>query len=163
MARSSYYARRGDHQQPFAIQLPRRPRSITTVTVDGVAFTDFRLTASGWLERLDGHGWQMCGETTVITYAVGEAPPVSGSQAAVDLAVQMHLDRVGDSSCLLPIRMQSFSRQGISVEVLDTMEFLDNGRTGLYSVDLFLAAINPKGRGQRATVWSPDTPRAVRG
>jgi hypothetical protein len=42
------------------------------------------------------------------------------------------------------------------------MQFLDKGRTGLISVDLWITAINPKPRAQRAMIWSPDIPTAQR-
>jgi hypothetical protein len=36
------------------------------------------------------------------------------------------------------------------------MEYLANGYTGLYEVDMFLAAYNPSKSRRRARVWSPD-------
>jgi hypothetical protein len=38
------------------------------------------------------------------------------------------------------------------------MEFLSEGRTGLYFSDLFLNAANPNRLTSRPTVWSPDRP-----
>jgi hypothetical protein len=46
--------------------------------------------------------------------------------------------------------------------VIDPQQFLDKGRTGLLTVDLWLSAINPKSRTQRALIWSPDLPVAQR-
>lgn len=151
------------HYQPMAIKLPRqRITAVTAVTQNGVAFTDYRLTGSGWLERTDGRSWVVCDDTTDVTFAWGIAPPESGVQAAITFAYELALSRVGSSKCQLPERVQSITRQGISVAVLDPQTFLKDGRTGLYLVDLFLAAVNPHGTKQRARVLSPDLPTGFR-
>jgi hypothetical protein len=43
------------------------------------------------------------------------------------------------------------------------MDFLSNGRTGFYSIDLWLAAVNPDRRPMRGHVWSPDIPTTIKG
>lgn len=153
----------GQHYAAMAIGLPRSPvTAVTAVLHNGVAFTAWRLTRSGWLERTDGGSWDLCQDSTEVSYSFGEAPPESGVQAAVALAVQVALAIGGSVDCQLPQRIQSITRQGISMAVLDPQEFLADGRTGIYMVDLFLAAVNPHGRGQRGRVWSPDLPRTIR-
>lgn len=153
----------GRHYEPFAIRLPRAPvTAVTSVLVGGVALTAWRLARSGFLERTDGQPWAVCGDATVVDYQFGIAPPESGVQAAVQLAYEMALARIGSSDCQLPQRVQSLTRQGVTMTILDPQEFLSDGRTGLYSVDLFLSAINPHGRGQRGKVWSPDIPVAFK-
>lgn len=161
---SAYYAL-SEHHRPFAIQLPHRARTITSVLIDGatLAAPSYRLTRAGWLERLDGQGWPMCGDSTVITYTYGEAPPASGVGAVVEFAIQLYLAEEGDGACQLPLRVQSITREGVSMAMIDPMEFLDKGRTGLYGVDLWLGAVNPKSRTQRATVWTPGSTKPVRG
>lgn len=151
-----------EHYSPMAIRLPRSPVTVTSVTVNEVAFTEWRVTRAGYLERTDGGSWNVCGDSTTVAYTFGEPPPETGVQAAVELAIQFALSRNNSQECELPARVQSVTRQGISVNVLDPQEFLSDGRTGLYMVDLFLAAINPLKRAQRARVWSPDIPTAGR-
>jgi len=51
---------------------------------------------------------------------------------------------------------------GASYTLLDPLTFLDKGRTGVYYVDLFLAAVNPAGLIRRAQVISSDIRRPVR-
>lgn len=153
----------GNHYRAMAVQLPRAPvTSIVAVIHNGLPFADFRVTRSGYLERTDGQSWDVCNDTTAVTYAFGNPPPETGVQAAVELAVQFALAELGSDECQLPERIQSVTRQGLSMTVLDPQDFLKEGRTGIYFVDLFLAAVNPLGRGQRARVWSPDIPSTSR-
>lgn len=154
------------HPDPVAIQLPRTPVvSIEEVTENGVTLdpADYRLTRSGWLERVDGGYWRTCGDVTEVTYQFGEPPPEGGVQAVVALATQLMLGMVGDAKCRLPARVTNLTRQGISVSVMDPMDFLTNGKTGLYIVDLWLAAVNPYNRPARGYVWSPDIPTTIKG
>lgn len=152
----------GSHYGAMAVRLPRDPVTITEVTHNGQPFTAWRVTRSGYLERTDGASWDVCGDSTDVVYTFGEPPGEAGVQAAVELAVQMALYRVGSGECELPQRLSSVTRQGISVTVLDPQDFLKDGHVGLYFVDLFLTSVNPTARGQRARVWSPDIPTAQR-
>ena len=40
--------------------------------------------------------------------------------------------------------------------LLDPLDFLAEGKTGIYDVDLFISAVNPNGLMRRATAWSPE-------
>jgi len=151
-----------NHYSPMAVQLPRSPvATVTAVLQNGLPFTDFRLTRSGWLERTDGGSWSVCNDSTEVSYTFGEPPPESGVQATIELAYQLMLSMRNDARCQLPRRVQSVTRQGVSMTILDPQEFLSDGRTGLYAVDLFLAAVNPESRAQRAYVFSPDLPSTI--
>lgn len=152
----------GQHYSVMAVRMPRAPVVVEAVLVNGEPFTDWRMTRSGYLERTDGGSWNLCDDSTEATYTFGEPPGESGVQAAVELAIQLALYYNGSGECQLPQRLQSITRQGISMSVLDPQEFLQDGRTGMYMIDLFLTAVNPKSRGQRARVWSPDIPTAIR-
>lgn len=146
------------------IKLPRSPiNTVDTVTIDGAPFTEFEFsTASGMLRRADGCPWDLCGQDMVISYTFGLAAPESGVQAAVELAVELWLARSHPEDCSLPKRAQTVVRQGITIEMADPQDFLDNGRTGLYMSDLFLRAVNPEGRPQRGRFISFDVPSARR-
>jgi len=155
----------GTHLSPMAIKLPRQPvTAIVAVTEAGqtLAPESYRLTRSGWVERLTG-SWAVCGDVTDVTYEFGEPPPEGGVQAVVALATQLMYDLLGDSKCRLPARVTSITRQGISMAVIDPMEMLPNGKTGFYLVDLWLASVNPLNRPQRGTFWSLDMPTTVKG
>lgn len=153
------------HPDPVAIKLPRNPiTAIVEVTENGVTLDpgDYRLTRSGWLERLDG-AWTTCFDTTEITYRFGEPPPEGGVQSVVTLAIQFMLDFLGDSKCRLPQRVTSLTRQGISMSMIDPMDFLPEGKTGFYLIDLWLSAVNPGHRGARGSVFSLDIPTTIKG
>lgn len=126
--------------------------AVTTVTVNGVAFTGYRRIGS-WLHRTDGTGWS---GTVDIVYQRGLAPPLGGVIAAVTLAVELQKASAGDSSCRLPKRVSSVTRQGVTMTILDPQLFLGQGRTGLADVDQWLVAVNPSGRPERGSMWSPD-------
>jgi hypothetical protein len=64
--------------------------------------------------------------------------------------------------CALPDRVTSVSRQGVSYTILDNQDFLENFRTGIYVIDLFLKTANPAKALAPSKVFSPDIPRARR-
>jgi hypothetical protein len=159
-------AHTGWHDTPIAIHLPRSPiTAVTAVVEDGITLdpSAYRLTRAGWLERLDGRGWAVCFDVTDVTYQFGEPPPEGGVQSVVLLAVQLALDLVGDNRCRLPARVTSITRQGISMSMIDPMDFLPEGKTGFYLVDLWLSAVNPQHRPDRGRVFSLDIPTTVKG
>lgn len=148
---------------PYAIKLPRSPiTNVVSVTVDGDAFTDYEMLRNGWLERLDGQAWVVCGDVTTIVYEYGEPPPAGGKQAVIDLAFELGREQLGDNDCRLPTNTVSITRQGVTVARQAATEFQALRRTGLPEVDRWLAAVNPESRTARARVWSPDIPSAQR-
>lgn len=148
---------------PALLRLPDSAvREVTAVTVRGVVRDPgtYRLVRGGSLADLTGVGWQTCPGGVGITYVTGYPPPAGGRMAARALAVELGKALVGDSSCKLPQRVTSVQRQGVTIGVLDRWPDLDKGRTGLYTVDLWLASVTRPVRG--AAVWSPDLPVAHR-
>jgi hypothetical protein len=154
------------HPTPQAIDLGKEATSITSVTVAGDLLdpSAYRLTDSGWLDRVDGRGWSLCGPTgpTTVVFDKGNPPPPGGVRSAVLFAIELEKAWTGADDCALPTRMTQVTRQGVSVTV-DPAMFLDKLRTGIPIVDQWLAAVNPKGRARGGSVWSPDTPRPGRG
>lgn len=59
--------------------------------------------------------------------------------------------------CGLPQRVTSISRQGMNASFLDPMEFMKEGFTGLYLVDLAIKTYNPHRLYKKPTVVSPDS------
>lgn len=143
------------------IQLPHdETTAVESVVVGGTAFTSWRQDGA-WLYRTDGLPWR--GRTVVITYRWGLEPPATGKAKCVALALELGKAAAGDGSCRLPKRVTSVTRQGVSMTMIDSQKFLDQGRTGLTDVDQWLASVNPKARPERGSVWSPDIPVARRG
>lgn len=99
--------------------------------------------------------------TVIYTYG-HETIPSTIQQAIDDLAAEL-VAGSRNEPCKLPERVTSISRQGVSWTLLDPMDFLDKGKTGIYSVDLILSAMNP-GNTRRAVarVFSPEYRPPVR-
>jgi hypothetical protein len=96
-----------------------------------------------------------------ITYTFGQQPPTAGRHAARVFAIELIKAWEGDD-CALPDRVTSVSRQGVSYTILDNQDFLENFRTGIYVIDLFLKTANPAKALAPTKVFSPDIPRARR-
>jgi hypothetical protein len=151
----------GPMPMPYAVKLPHdQITEVEQVTINGELFTAWMLSPGGWLERTDGDRWQKAFDDTQVTYTYGTPPPEGGVTAATQLANEIRLYECGDNSCQLPKRVTSITRQGMTIAVIDPMNFFKIGRTGIYAVDLWLVSVNPSSRMRRARVFSPDLPRA---
>ena len=94
-----------------------------------------------------------------VTYRRGTPVPVAGQIAAGALAAEFVKAWQRDSTCRLSRKVQSATRQGVSVTLVDPGQFIDQGLTGLYEVDLWLRAVNPARVSQPSSTWSPDLPQ----
>lgn len=149
---------------PLEIRLRNRPAwKIESVSVRGVEVdsSTYELVNRAVLRPKYGRTWDIC-QGIKVRYRYGQPPPEAGRRAARFLANQLLCAWSGGSDCKLPSRVTSLSRQGVSMTILDTQDFLDQGKTGLYEVDLFLRAANPTKSAKRARVFSPDQPRVAR-
>jgi hypothetical protein len=136
-----------------------------SLAVSGVAAV-MRVDDWSWLVRTDGGTWPTTQDLSLpatevgtwqITYRAGVAPPALASTAVDVLATELAKARIG-ASCDLPRRVTSMSRQGLSMSLLDPMDFLSKGRTGIYIVDLFISTYNPGGARRPARVFRADDP-----
>src|SRR5699024_114402 len=150
---------------PAALSLPWPVDSIVSVTIDGeeIPSTAYRVDRQRVLVRTDGGSWPTTqnllaapGEpdTFVIEYLHGLAVPVGGQVAAGILAMEFGKALCDDSTCRLPERVQTVTRQGVSVAMLDGFEDIEQGRTGIWAVDSWVASVTAAPR--RSTVMSPD-------
>lgn len=112
------------------------------------------------LQAQPGVAWGPC--NLEITYSYGTEPPTMGKMAARTLAMEFAKLWNGEDDCALPQRVTSISRQGISYTLLDSQDFLQEMRVGIYAVDLFLKSTNPDKAKAKARVFSPDVARARR-
>jgi hypothetical protein len=94
----------------------------------------------------------------VVTYTYGSPPPASVGLAIDFLADQFRLLLDGSDECKLPERVKSISRQGISMDIVSPMDFLNDGRTGIAEVDEVLMAFNPSKARRPARVISQVLP-----
>jgi len=162
---------RGAHPRPLAVDLDVSATAITSVTLGDGTLLDpaaYRLTPAGWLERVDGLGWSGCGEEgpTTVVYERGVNPPVGGITACVQLAMELVKSWCGDQGCAIPPNASTIQRQGITI-TLDVSKFLQEHRTGIPAVDLWIESVNPRRKNgtrpqRQAAVWSPDLPTATR-
>lgn len=98
-----------------------------------------------------------------IIYSYGQAPPTAGKMAAKQLATQFfYLWSGREDLCQLPQRVTQVSREQVSWTILDNQSFLDELKTGIYAVDLFLRSVNPDKARAKAKVFSVDVPRGRR-
>ena len=95
--------------------------------------------------------------TFSIAYDYGREVPIGGQLAAGVLACELAKAACRDSSCALPQRIQSITRQGVTVAVLDAFDDIDSGHTGIWLIDSWVSSIVKPLRPGR--ICSPDVPR----
>lgn len=150
------------------LHLPGPVDSIVQILWDGVVVppATYRVDNRDSLVRVSGDCWPTCQDmvlpatepgTFEITYMRGRPVPQAGIAALAELACELCKSCIGDKSCCLPARTKNVSRQGVSYDILDPMDFLKEGKTGVYMVDLWLHSVNPSGRPRRGAILSPDS------
>lgn len=149
------------------LRLRHKPiRSVISIEVDGVVMdpNTYDIRNNAYLVKRDATPWILDAITGLtITYTHGTKVPAAGKAAAIRLANEFVLLKDGSDDCTLPSRITtSISRQGETISVLDPLSFLSDGKTGVYEVDLFLAAVNPTKAKKRSRVFSVDRPRGER-
>lgn len=139
----------------------------TGVSQDGeiVPVDAWRVDNGQWLVRTDGECWTQCqdynvdsGEGTLfVTYQQGLAVPSVVAKAAGELACEWVKSCLGQP-CRLPSRLQSLTRQGVSVSMVPFEDLLKHGLTGVATVDQVIMGLNPGGLWSRMRISSPDMP-----
>jgi hypothetical protein len=122
--------------------------------------SSYYLVDHSTIQATAGSRWTPC--DIEVTYTYGAEPPTMGRMAARTLAIEFAKLWAGDDDCMLPQRVTSVSRQGVSYTILDSQDFIDDMRTGIYVVDLFLKSVNPDKARAKARVFTPDVPRGRR-
>jgi hypothetical protein len=150
-------------EAPMAIGLGRAPLvEIIEVSVNGEVIDpiQYRIDDQKWLVRADCCPWPMCGcscDNFMVQFTFGENPPQLGADAALILSAEMYRAMTpGATNCRLPARLTSITRQGVSMALIDPMDFMEKGLTGIYQVDMFITAFNPGTQIKKPMVWSPD-------
>lgn len=122
--------------------------------------SQYYLVDSSTVQATSGAQWTP--NNIEVTYTYGSPPPTAGKAAARLLAIELVKLYENDDTCALPQRVTTIARQGVSYTLLDSQDFIDELRTGMYAVDLFLKTANPDKARARSRVFSADTPRARR-
>lgn len=159
---------------PSAVELPGTPAtSVEQVTLDAVVLDPalYRLVGQ-LLVRADGGRWPCCQDLAVagdqpggfeVRYTWGVDPPAAGEHAAAVLACELYRATSTDpgvqSTCRLPKRVTSITRQGVTMAMLDPMQMFPDGMTGIPEVDLWLGSVRYADSHRPSTVMVPGSRR----
>lgn len=161
---------------PTSIQYPKRLylRGTPAHEVFSVHYGETLLDSSEYilfnkrfLKLSNGAIWNYACDQRGITvdYSYGMLPPQAGILAATTLANEL-LILMGEGSdmnqCRIPERVRSVSREGISFDMIDPQEFMDDGRTGIWEIDLFIRTANPSRAKKQPRLLSASDPRRYR-
>jgi len=165
------------------LELPGDANSVVEVKIDGEVLdpAQYRLDRRPGKARLMRQGgpsgpcWPTCQNLAVddnqpgtfsVLYLRGKAVPAAGQRALGALACEIYKQCTGAAGCRLPERVQTVTREGITYDMFDPAEWLDQGLTGLREVDTWLRAVNPHRLYQAPGVFSLDispAPSSARG
>ena len=147
-----------------SLRLPGPVDSVQSVVIDGETLDPalYRVDNAGLLVRQDGGLWPICQDmaatggdgTWSVTYTWGIPVPVGGRIAAGVLACELAKSACGDTSCQLPQRWRTITREGVTIQALDTFDDLTEGHTGIYVIDSWVSSIMYSPRAK--SVRSPD-------
>lgn len=154
---------------PPQMALPGPVASVSEVAINGVVLGAgaYRVDHGTYLVRQDGQAWPMTQDLSAVdgsantwhvTYQQGVAVPAELQDAAGLYACEIGRARAG-GTCQLPNRVQQITRAGVTIDYVNTDDYLANGRTGYDQVDMILHSYNPYGLTQRPRVLSPDLPQ----
>lgn len=142
---------------------------VVSVVVDGEDLDPFdtvKVYDRRRVVRVDGGVWPMCQDLNVdegagawsVTVMQGKPVPDGGGFMAGLLLCELAKACLGDSSCRLPKRVQTITREGVTVGFQDRFELLGSMLTGLWEIDSWIESNRYTGNTQ-PTVTSPDRPR----
>ena len=154
-----------------SIRLPGPVHAVDRVVIDGETLpaSAYALYDRRDLIRVDGGEWPVCQNmslpltdlgTWAVEYRRGSPVPAGGRTAAGVLACELARAACGSASCALPKRLQSVTRQGVTIAVLDSFDDIDTGHTGIWIIDSWVASILHAPRGGQ--VRSPDVGQKFR-
>jgi hypothetical protein len=148
------------------IHLPGPIVEINSVTIDGVDLvpTAYRLDNKRWLIRQDGNPWPLVNNldldttqvgTWKVNYVRGIPVPIGGQVAAGILACEFAKAAMNDANCALPSRVQTITREGVTIGIIDSFADISKGATGIWAIDSWTqACIQPR---KYSSVHSVDT------
>jgi hypothetical protein len=121
-------------------------REVVAATIEGIPVTA-SLSPAGSYVSFSPH---LAGKIVTLTLEVGQEPPPMARKAAAALAAEIlrsdsRYEMLGAGDTRPASRLLSISRQGVTYTYADPTALLQNNMTGVYTVDLFLRAVNPTG------------------
>lgn len=152
----------GCGRAPSEVYLPGT-QAVTGLVIDGLAldpFDEVLVYDHSRIMRTNGESWPTCQDlgaasdavsgvagTWQITVLSGFPVPAGGAIAAGILACEFAKACTGIGECRLPKRIQTISRNGVTVGFQDMFEGLGDLRTGIWEIDAFIEA-------SRASRWA---------
>lgn len=142
---------------------------VLNVRIDGVDYDPCGMVAvydKTRVVRVDGGQWPMCQElgrtdgpgTWSITITQGTCVPAGAAWMAGTLMCEFLKACLKRDDCALPRRLQTITRQGVTMGFADQFENLGVLRTGIWEIDAWIEQGRYVGTPQ-ATVLSPEVPR----
>jgi hypothetical protein len=149
----------------IALDGPTTTAGITSVHVAGVLVPPaaYEVHNAYLLVRTDGACWPTCGDYSdpstafEVVYQRGKPIPPAVQHATNRFACELARDCQG-TDCRLPNRLRSLTRQGVEVQMANIADDDGKIRTGIFEVDVLLAAENPRGLQAPPMVLTPDLP-----
>lgn len=137
-------------EQPWSIKLPQAQAVLGVQIGDTlIPSSDYWLSESclihktaSWPTRQDVRQEIGAPNTWGVWYLRGVPVPRAGELAAGVLACELGKAAKNDASCQLPSRVQTVTRQGVTLAILDTFDDLAKGRTGIPAVDMWVQSVN---------------------
>ncbi|WP_280248808.1 hypothetical protein [Nocardia abscessus] len=150
---------------PGVVHLAGGVCSVTEVKIDGAVIDsslyvlegDRLYATSGRWPQQDLQKPAGSPGTWTVEYLEG-APPPAGAAQMVGLLAREFWNACTGGKCRLPRRVESVTRQGVSMRMMDPAALFEKKQTGIEEVDLWVAAVNPYGHSQPPAVSSPDYP-----
>jgi len=165
------------------VTLPAPVGDVIQVVIDGVVLPPTAYRVEGYLRvvRTDGGHWPCTNNRAVdsspyvgppdgskvgtwqIEYTYGRGPEKDGKIACARFACEIAKFLCNSDDCQLPQRVKNVVREGVTMDFMDPLTFLDDGKTGVYETDLWLQSVNPDRLQRRATIRRLDAPRPFHG
>lgn len=152
---------------PSALRLPGPIVEVSSVKIDGevVPAAEYQVLHNRLLVRVDGTPWPACQNllapstaegTFEVVYTRGVEVPMGGQIAAGILACELAKAACGDADCQLPQRIQTVTRQGLTVGIVDAFQGLNDARTGIWLIDSWTSSVRGPTAKAGAGLRSPD-------
>lgn len=143
-----------------AMRLPPPIHTVTEIRINGGVLdpSAYRVDNANRVVRIDGGRWparqNYTDPTIEVEYLRGLEVPPAGQVAAAVLACEMAKALASRGDCKLPERIQTITREGVTMGFVDPFDGLERGQTGLWLVDSWVASVTRSPR--RPSVLSPD-------
>lgn len=152
--------------QMKVLSLPGPVISVDEVEINGVPLdpSTYWVRNKRWLTRSDGQNWALTQDLTQpdgsqntwsVSFTHGVEVPPGGDIAAGTLACELAKAWAGDNTCALPQRMQTISREGVTImmprEVMgrggavssrNAADQLPKSNTGIWAIDSWVDSVN---------------------